>query len=79
MGSNANRQDYSEKLLLRMNVHSIKKIEVSMQRMSRATFLVSVGILSLSLALGGCSKKDAAGPPPGAAPEVGVITMQPSR
>jgi membrane fusion protein (multidrug efflux system) len=47
-----------------------------MQRMSKATILVSVGILSLAL-LGGCSKKDAAGPPPGAAPEVGVVTLQP--
>jgi membrane fusion protein (multidrug efflux system) len=47
-----------------------------MQRMSKATILVSVGILSLVL-LGGCSKKDAAGPPPGAAPEVGVVTLQP--
>lgn len=48
-----------------------------MQRMSRATLLVSVGILSLSLSLGGCGKKNAGGPPPSGPPEVAVLTVQP--
>ena len=48
-----------------------------MQRMSRTTVFVSVGILSLSLLLGGCGKKNAGGPPPSGPPEVAVITVQP--
>ena len=48
-----------------------------MQRMSRITVLVSLGILTLSLTLAGCGKKNAGGPPPSGPPEVGVITVQP--
>jgi len=48
-----------------------------MQRMSRTTVFVFVGILSLSLLLTGCGKKNTASAPPSAPPEVGVITVQP--
>ena len=48
-----------------------------MQRMSRTTVLILVGIFALSLLLGGCGKKNAGGPPPSGPPEVGVITLQP--
>jgi membrane fusion protein (multidrug efflux system) len=48
-----------------------------MQRMSRTTVFISVGILALSLVLGGCGKKNAGGPPPGGPPEVAVLTVQP--
>jgi membrane fusion protein, multidrug efflux system len=48
-----------------------------MQHMSRTTILVPVGILALTLLLGGCGKKNAASAPPSAPPEVGVITLQP--
>lgn len=50
-----------------------------MQRMSKATLLVSVGIFSLSLVLGACNKKNGGTPPPGAPLEVGVVTIQPQR
>lgn len=48
-----------------------------MQRMYKTTVFVFVGILSLSLLLGGCGKKNTASAPPAAPPEVGVITVQP--
>jgi membrane fusion protein (multidrug efflux system) len=47
-----------------------------MQRMSRTTVFVSVGILALSLLLGGCDKKKVT-PPPAGPPEVAVLTVQP--
>ena len=47
-----------------------------MQGMSRTTIFVSVGILALSLLLGGCDKKKAT-PPPAGPPEVSVLTVQP--
>lgn len=50
-----------------------------MQRMSRSTLLISVGILALSLLPGGCGKKNTASAPPAAPPEVGVITVQPQQ
>ena len=48
-----------------------------MQRMSRIMIFISVGILVLSLLLGGCGKKNAGGPPPSGPPEVAVIIVQP--
>ena len=50
-----------------------------MQRMSRVTFIGSVGFLALSLLFGGCGKKNAGTPPPAAPPEVGVLTVQPQK
>ena len=50
-----------------------------MQRMSRTTTLVTVGILAFSLLLAGCGKKNAPSAPPSAPPEVGVITIQPQQ
>lgn len=48
-----------------------------MQSMSRTTVYVSVGMLALSLLLGGCDKNKATTPPPAGPPEVAVITVQP--
>lgn len=48
-----------------------------MQPMSRSMFIVTAGIIALSLTLGGCGKKNESAPPPGGPPEVGVITVQP--
>lgn len=48
-----------------------------MQRLSRTMPFLSVGILILSLLLGGCGKKNTGGPPPSGPPEVAVITVQP--
>ena len=48
-----------------------------MQSKSRTTVYVSVGMLALSLLLGGCDKKKATTPPPAGPPEVAVITVQP--
>ncbi|MBE0504302.1 MAG: efflux RND transporter periplasmic adaptor subunit [Desulfuromonadales bacterium] len=47
-----------------------------MQSKSRTTVYVSVGMLALSLLLGGCDKKKAT-PPPAGPPEVAVLTVQP--
>ncbi|MDO9080662.1 MAG: efflux RND transporter periplasmic adaptor subunit [Desulfuromonadales bacterium] len=45
--------------------------------MCRTTIFVAVGMLALSLLLGGCDKKKGATPPPAGPPEVSVLTVQP--
>ena len=53
--------------------------EVSMQFTYRTAVFTTIGILTATLLIAGCGKKQApAGPPPGP-PEVGVITVQPQR
>lgn len=46
-----------------------------MRVICRTSFIVA-GVLTTTLLLSGCGKKQAAGPPPAGPPEVGVITIQ---
>ena len=50
-----------------------------MQRINKSFFILSVGILALSLMMSGCDKKKTASAPPSGPLEVGVVTIQPQR
>jgi membrane fusion protein (multidrug efflux system) len=50
-----------------------------MQITYRTTLFSAVGVLALSIMLTGCGKQKAAGPPPSAPPEVGIVVVKPGR
>lgn len=50
-----------------------------MRVICRTSFMVVAGVLTTTLLMSGCGRKQAAGPPPAGPPEVGVITIQPQK
>ena len=50
-----------------------------MRVICRTGFIVVAGVLTTTLLMSGCGRKQAAGPPPAGPPEVGVITIQPQK
>ena len=50
-----------------------------MRVICRTRFMVVAGVLTTTLLMSGCGRKQAAGPPPAGPPEVGVITIQPQK